>query len=112
MKYLIIVFLLLSVVAQAMPTDTLPEIRYLYKGEPFPFDSGVVMSDRQYQFIYRNDRYKDIKSTVSNAILQPPKVTFVDREVRKKGDGNKVTYFSAGGGAGVILTILILLIAR
>lgn len=89
--------------------DSLREFQYMHKGELFLFDSGVAISDRQYQFFYRNQAYKEIKSTVSTAINNPPKVIYVDRPVRNKGDGNKLAWGGGGVAVGTLLSIIITL---
>ena len=86
--------------------DTLQEFRYMYKGELYPFDSGVAISDQQYQFFYRNQAYKEIKSTVTTAINNPPRVIYVDRPVRNKGDGNKLTWSVIGIVSGIIISLV------
>jgi len=76
------------------------EIKYQYKSEAFPYDSGVAISERQYQFILRNQTYNEITEKTT---LPPPKIIIQEREVRKKGDGNKVIWFIVGLIPGVII---------
>lgn len=111
MKILIVILFMMPgyLFAQA---DTLREFRYMYKGELYPFDSGVAISDQQYQFFYRNQAYKEIKSTVSTAINNPPKVIYIDREVPKKGEGNKIKWFGIGAVSGCILMLIITLTTK
>jgi len=79
------------------------EIKYQYKSEAFPYDSGVAISERQYQFILRNQTYNEITEKTT---LPPPKIIIQEKEVRKKGDGNKIIWFLSGATIGVLTGFL------
>lgn len=86
--------------------DSLAHYAYLEKGEPFPFDSGVAISYVQYQVLFRNSLIERIL-TGTKEVLQPvPRTVYVEKEVRKKGDGNKVAWGLGGVGLGTFITAL------
>lgn len=80
------------------------EIKYQYKNELYPYDSGVSISDRQYQFIIRNQVYNVIHD---KTVIPPPKIVIQEKEVRKKGDGNRVIWSVIGVVIGVVLGVSI-----
>lgn len=61
--------------------DTLSEFRYLYKNEPFPFDSGVGISDRQYSYSMRQREFSAINI---EGTLKPTKVVVVREKIPAK----------------------------
>lgn len=76
------------------------EITYQFKKQPFPYDSGVAISDRQYQFILSIQGLDKIQEKVT---VPPPQIVIRMVEVKKKGDGNKLLW----GGGGVVSMILV-----
>lgn len=86
--------------------DTLKHFTILFKGEPMPYDSGVAVDYIQYQFIARQDIFSALQGRLGNALKPVPKIVYVDKIVRKKGDGKKSTWFLGGAGAGIGLTLL------
>lgn len=105
-------FLLLSLSSPAqevttappgIPADSLKEFRYLYKGEMMPFDSGVAMSERQYSFLLKQSIYVKLEEQTTSAINKVPEVVFVNKEVRRKGDGNKGAWGLGGALLGLVI---------
>lgn len=92
--------------------DSLSQFKYLYKDERFPFDSGVAISDKQYSFLLRQSIYNKLDSRLENALKPVPKIVYETKEVRKKGDGNKVAWFLSGTVAGVIVTQVIVIFTK
>lgn len=78
------------------PVDTLKEFKYQYKGEPFPYDSGVSTSDRQYTFMFNQFLLADMKAGIKESLKPVPKIVYVDKPVRMKGDGNKIVWLLIG----------------
>lgn len=103
--YLLAALLLLAPLCSSQDLDSLREFSYQYKGQPFPFDSGMSISDRQYNFIFRQGAFTELGAQMKNAIKVVPKTIYVDVPVRKKGDGNKVIWTILGGVAGAALGI-------
>lgn len=99
--------ILLATLWTMMTLDTLSvgEIKYQYKGEPFPYDSGVAISDRQFTFIQKQSKIKEVKSVIRAALERPPvvQVQYVDRIVEKKPHWTKRALGILGGVAiGII----------
>lgn len=90
-----------------MPVDTLSEIEYLYQGEPMPFPSGVAMSDKQYTFFLKS-RIHEKRVTQIKKVLTPPKIVYEVKEVRKKGDGNRIVWAAIGALPTLILAVVLL----
>ena len=90
------------------PIDTLKkEIQYLYRGNFFPYDSGVAISDQQYQFLIRSYAIKSIQNTINYGTEKAPKIVYVNTPVRNKGDSNKIVWFFTGTAAGIAICALI-----
>lgn len=87
--------------------DSLKEFRYQYKGQPFPYDSGVSISDRQYVYLFKMSIYNQIENRTDEALKPVPRIVYVNKEVRKKGDGNKWIWGGGGTLLGLIAGILI-----
>ncbi|MCE7039254.1 hypothetical protein [Dyadobacter sp. CY312] len=100
MKALIAILLFLSFQAFAQETG---EVTYHYRNEPFPYDSGVAISDRQYQFILF---MQGINKAKMEAKVVPPKIVLHTITQRKKGDGNKLTWFGTGVGAAILIKVV------
>jgi len=98
------------VLAQADTTKVPKEIVYQYKGEPFALDSGVSISDRQYQFLMRSYALKGIQNTVTSGIEKAPKIVYIEKPVRNKKD--RLTWFLTGTAAGVLVTTIITVIVK
>lgn len=73
-------------ISTAATAQTTGEFKYQYKEEAFPYDSGVSVSDKQYQFLLRQQLYNGISDKTKT---EPPKVIIQTKEVRRKGDGSK-----------------------
>lgn len=87
--------------------DTLKEFRFLRKGEPMPFDSGIAVSYRQYVFLEISSIQDKAEQNTDSGLKALPEVVYVKTEVRRKGDGNKLTWSTLGGLAGIILGVTI-----
>ena len=98
-----ILILMLFVSTTCLAQQKEGEIVYQYKNDAFPFDSGVSVSDRQYQFILRGQVYNVI---TEKAATPPPKIVIQTKEVRQKGDGNKIVWFLTGTTAGIVVTTI------
>ena len=48
--------------------DSIPGFRYLYKGEAFPYDSGVAISDVRYREIVKKQQLVVIENRIQAAI--------------------------------------------
>jgi|GEM_PF-4844448 len=92
--------------------DSLSQFKYLYKEQKFPFDSGVAISDAQYSFLLRQSIYTKLDHRIDNALKPVPKIVYETKEVRKKGDGNKVVWFLSGTAAGVIVSQVIAILVK
>lgn len=92
--------------------DSLSNFAYLRKGDPMPFDSGVAISERQYQHIFKMALIGRIESGTDKILTPVPRTVYVDREIRKEGDGNKVTWSSIGAAGGSLLTALIFVLTK
>ena len=105
---LILFFRLISISSFAQEkVDSLKQFKYLYFGEPMPFDSGVAISDKQYSYLLKQSIYRDLDSRVSSALKPVPKIVYETKEIRKKGDGNKLVWFLSGTTAGIVVTTII-----
>jgi hypothetical protein len=105
-KSVLIIFVLLSwsVYGQAEEkpkVDSLSQFRYLYKGEPMPFDSGVAVSHAQYVYLFTQSIFTGLDAKYQNAEKPVPKIVYVDREKRRKGDGKIWVWLLAGLAGGV-----------
>lgn len=92
--------------------DSLSNFAYLYKGEPMPFDSGVAVSDRQYQYLFKLSLISRIENGVNDILTPVPRTVYVDKIVRKKGDGNKGIWFAIGAAGGSLITTLIFVLTK
>jgi len=93
-------------------TGVKKEIIYQTLGQPFPFETGVSISEAQYNFFFRTYALKGIQNTVNSGIEKAPKVVYVDKIVHDKKEGNKVVYFLTGTTAGIILTATLALLIK
>lgn len=104
--------ILLATLCSMMTFDTLTvgEMTYQYKGELFPYDSGVSISDRQFTHLYKQNKLKETKSIVRVALDRPPvvQVQYVDRIVEKKPHWtNKVLTVLSGVAVGVVIALTV-----
>lgn len=87
--------------------DSLKEFRYQYKGQPFPYDSGVSVSDRQYTYLFKMSIYNQIEQRAEDALKPVPRIVYETKVVRKKGDGNKWLWGGGGTLVGLIFGFVI-----
>ncbi len=83
--------------------DSLKNIKYLYKDQPMPFDSGVAMSEKQYMYFFKQNMYSGLKTGMDQALTPVPKVVYITTEVKKKKKGGGFWWFLLGtlpGAAG------------
>lgn len=69
------------------------EFKYQRKGEPFPFDSGVSISHRQYVFIQQQQVIRDLTIKTDVAIKKEPalQVKIVEVPVERKKEWHEKT---------------------
>lgn len=87
-NWITLVFLLFSLVSFANEPDSLGvgEFRLMYKNEPVPYDSAVVVSYRQYVYTERQRKLSSAQSVIKVALERPSvvQIKYVDRIVEKK----------------------------